>query len=161
MIEVRAPATSANIGSGFDVFGIALDKPADIIRVSEANSTSITVRGTGAEYIPEDPHKNTAGEVARQLGVDVKIEIDKGVRPSSGLGSSASSAAGTAVAINELFELGLSENELIDAAAEGERVVSGEAHKDNVAPCIMGGFTVSDDETVSFRTDFHCVVALP
>ncbi|MDY6779100.1 MAG: homoserine kinase [Halobacteria archaeon] len=163
MIEVRAPATSANLGSGFDVFGVALNKPADVVRVGKADETSIEVKGAGARYIPEDPRKNTAGEVARQLGVDVRIEIDKGVRPSSGLGSSAASAAGVAVGIDELFEMDLSDDELIGAAAEGERVVSGEAHKDNVAPCVKGGFTVSDpdDGTVGFPAEFHCVVALP
>lgn len=161
MIEVRAPATSANLGSGFDVFGIALNKPADIVRVEPADETSITVRGTGAQFIPEDPEKNTAGEVARSLDVDVHIEIDKGVRPSSGLGSSAASAAGVAVAIDEEFGLGLSDDELIQAAAAGEEVVSGEAHTDNVAPCITGGFAISAEETVALPTDFHCVVALP
>jgi len=161
MIEVRAPATSANLGSGFDVFGVALDKPADIVRLTEADRTSISVEGAGAEYIPEDPDKNTAGEVLRSLGVTGHVEIDKGVRPSSGLGSSAASAAGVAVAANELYGLGLSDDELIDAAAQGEKVVSGDAHKDNVAPCVAGGFTVSDETTTCFDAEFHCVVALP
>lgn len=161
MIEVRAPATSANLGSGFDVFGIALDKPADIVRLKKAEETSIRVEGAGAQYIPEDPQKNTAGEVLRSLGVTARVEMDKGVRPSSGLGSSAASAAGVAVAANELYDLNLSDDELIDAAAQGEKVVSGEAHKDNVAPCIAGGFTVSDEDTTAFEADFHCVVALP
>lgn len=161
MIEVRAPATSANLGSGFDVFGIALDKPADIIRVRESAKTSISVEGAGSSYIPEDPRKNTAGEVARQLGVSVDIEIDKGVRPSSGLGSSAASAAGVAVAIDRLYDLDLTTDELIEAAAQGEKVVSGDAHKDNVAPCVLGGFTISSGETLKLDADFHCVVALP
>ncbi|MGK2229937.1 MAG: homoserine kinase [Methanobacteriota archaeon] len=161
MIEVRAPATSANLGSGFDVFGVALDKPADIVRLTKAERTSISVNGAGAEYIPEDPKKNTAGEVLRSLGVTARVEMDKGVRPSSGLGSSAASAAGVAVAANELYDLGLSDDELIHAAAQGEKVVSGEAHKDNVAPCIAGGFTVSDERTTAFDADFHVVVALP
>jgi len=161
MIEVRAPATSANLGSGFDVFGVALNKPADIVRLERANETTISVEGMGSKYIPEDPEDNVAGEVLRSLGVTARVEIDKGVRPSSGLGSSAASSAGVAVAANELYDLGLTDDELIDAAAEGERVVSGDAHKDNVAPCVKGGFTVSDETTEQFPTDFHCVVALP
>ncbi len=162
MVEVRAPATSANLGSGFDVFGVALDKPADLVRVERAESTSIEVHGAGAQYIPEDPEKNTAGKVAEMLEAPAHIEIDKGVRPSSGLGSSAASAAGVAVALDELYNLGLSDQELVEAAAEGEKVVSGSAHQDNVAPCIMGGFTVSgDDGTLQYPADFHCVVALP
>jgi len=149
------------LGSGFDVFGIALNKPADIVRLERAGETTIDVKGAGAQYIPEDPDDNAAGEVLRSLGVEARVEMDKGVRPSSGLGSSAASAAGVAVAADELYGLGLSNEELIEAAAQGERVVSGEAHKDNVAPCIVGGFTVSDDETEAFDADCHCVVALP
>ncbi len=162
MVEVRAPATSANVGSGFDVFGVALDKPADIVRVERADETSIQVHGAGAQYIPEDPEKNTAGKVAEMLDAPAYIEIDKGVRPSSGLGSSAASAAGVAVALDELYDLGLTDQELVEAAAEGERVVSGSAHQDNVAPCIMGGFTVSgDDGTLQLPAEFYCVLALP
>ncbi len=162
MVEVRAPATSANLGSGFDVFGVALDKPADIVGVERAETTSIEVHGAGSQYIPEDPGKNTAGKVAEMLDAPAHIRIDKGVRPSSGLGSSAASAAGVAVALDELYDLGLSDQELVEAAAEGEKVVSGSAHQDNVAPCIMGGFTVSgDDGTLHYSADFHCVVALP
>ncbi|MFB6122890.1 MAG: homoserine kinase, partial [Haloferacaceae archaeon] len=103
MITVRAPATSANLGSGFDVFGVALDRPADVVRVEKADRTTIEVTGYGAEYIPEDPAGNTVGAVADALDAPAHIHIDKGVRPSSGLGSSAASAAAAAVALNELY----------------------------------------------------------
>ncbi|ARS90093.1 homoserine kinase [Natrarchaeobaculum aegyptiacum] len=149
MLTVRAPATSANLGSGFDVFGVALGAPADVVRVERAPETTITVTGVGSQYIPEDPAKNTVGAVAEALDAPAHIRIDKGVRPSSGLGSSAASAAGAALALNELYDRGLSRADLVPIAAEGEAVVSGEAHADNVAPSLLGGFTVVADGGVT------------
>ncbi|MFW5905936.1 MAG: homoserine kinase, partial [archaeon] len=92
MLTARAPATSANLGSGFDVFGIALERPADIVRVERAEETTIEVTGAGSQYIPEDPEKNTVGAVVEALDAPARITIDKGIRPASGLGSSAASA---------------------------------------------------------------------
>ncbi|WP_115865136.1 homoserine kinase [Halorussus litoreus] len=162
MLTVRAPATSANLGSGFDVFGVALTHPADVVRVERAEETTIEVTGAGEDFIPTDPEKNTAGVVARELDAPATIHIDKGVRPSSGLGSSAASAAGAAVALNELYDCGLSREELVRVAAEGEAVVSGDAHADNVAPSILGGFTVvTDDGVTTVDASLPVVVCLP
>ncbi len=162
MITVRAPATSANLGSGFDVFGVALDRPADIIRVERAKQTTIDITGVGSQYIPTDPDSNTVGEVVDALDAPAHIEIDKGVRPASGLGSSAASAAGAAVALNELYDRGLSRQELVPIAAEGEAVVSGTAHADNVAPSILGGFTIATADGVAcVGADLSLVACLP
>jgi homoserine kinase len=162
MVTVRAPATSANLGSGFDVFGVALSRPADVVRVREADQTSIDVTGAGSQYIPEDPDKNTVGAVAEALDAPAHIEINKGVRPASGLGSSAASAAAAAVALDELYGRGHTREELVPIAAEGEAVVSGAAHDDNVAPAIMGGFTIATDEGVTrIDADLSLVVCLP
>jgi homoserine kinase len=149
MLTVRAPATSANLGSGFDVFGAALERPADVVRVSRADRTTIEVTGAGSQYIPEDPEKNTVGAVAEALDAPAHIQIDKGIRPASGLGSSAASAAAAAVGLNELYDRGLTREELVPIAAEGEAVVSGAAHADNVAPSILGGFTIATDDGVT------------
>jgi len=162
MVVVRAPATSANLGSGFDVFGLALDRPADVVRVEPADRTTIELTGAGSQYIPEDPRKNTAGVVAEALDAPARIHIDKGVRPSSGLGSSAASAAGAAVALNALYDCGLTKEELVRVAAEGEAAVSGEAHADNVAPAIFGGFTVvTDDGVTAVDARLPVVACLP
>lgn len=162
MVVVRAPATSANLGSGFDVFGVALDRPADFVRVERADETTISMVGAGSQYIPTDPEKNTAGVVARAMKAPAHIEIDKGVRPSSGLGSSAASAAGAAVALNALYDLGKTNDELVRIAAQGEAVVSGEAHADNVAPAIYGGFTIVTDEGVTaVESPIELVACLP
>ncbi|WP_254535373.1 homoserine kinase [Halomarina litorea] len=162
MVTVRAPATSANLGSGFDVFGVALDRPADIVSVERAEETTIEVTGVGARYIPEDPERNTVGAVARALDAPAHIEVDKGVRPASGLGSSAASAAGAAVALNELYDRGYTREELVPIAAKGEAVASGTAHDDNVAPSILGGFTIATPEGVTrVDSDLSLVACLP
>ncbi|ELZ08375.1 homoserine kinase [Halovivax asiaticus JCM 14624] len=162
MVTVRAPATSANLGSGFDVFGLALARPADVIHVEKAAETTITVEGIGSQYVPEDPRKNTVGAVAEALDAPASITIDKGVRPSSGLGSSAASAAGAAVALDALYGRETDPEELVRIAAKGEAVVSGEAHADNVAPAILGGFTIATPEGItSMETSLSLVACLP
>jgi len=162
MLTVRAPATSANLGSGFDVFGAALERPADVVRVEKADRTTIEVTGVGSQYIPEDPEKNTVGAVVEALDAPAHVRIDKGVRPASGLGSSAASAAAAAVALNDLYDRGYTREELVPIAAEGEAVVSGDAHDDNVAPAIVGGFTVATDDGVrSVDADIPLVACLP
>ncbi|WP_121741636.1 homoserine kinase [Natronorubrum halophilum] len=162
MLTVRAPATSANLGSGFDVFGVALGTPADVVRVERAPETRISITGAGSQYIPEDPKQNTVGAVADALDAPAHIKIDKGVRPSSGLGSSAASAAAAAVALNALYDRGLSRAELVPIAAEGEALVSGEAHADNVAPSLLGGFTiVTDDGVTQVDASIPLVACLP
>lgn len=162
MITVRAPATSANLGSGFDVFGAALSRPADVVSVERAETTTIEVTGVGSQYIPEDPEGNTVGAVVEALDAPAHIHIDKGIRPASGLGSSAASAAAAAVGLNELYDRGLSREELVPIAAEGEAVVSGVAHADNVAPAILGGFTVTTGHgTESVDADVPLVTCLP
>lgn len=162
MVTVRVPATSANLGSGYDVFGAALGVPADVVHVERAEQTSIDMLGIGSEYIPEDPGRNTAGAVADALDAPAHIRIDKGVRPASGLGSSAASAAATAIALNELYDLGLTRRDLIPYAAQGEALVSGEAHIDNVAPALLGGFTIATEEAVTqVDTSIPLVACLP
>ena len=162
MRTVRAPATSANLGSGYDVFGLALETPADLIHVERARETTITVTGVGSSYIPEDPEANTVGAVAKALDAPAHIRIDKGVRPSSGLGSSAASAAGAAVALDALYDLGHTREELVSVAAEGEALVSGDAHADNVAPALLGGFTiVTEDGVTQVDASLSLVACLP
>ncbi|MBV0900619.1 homoserine kinase [Haloarcula salina] len=162
MLTVRAPATSANLGSGFDVFGVALERPADVVRLERADRITIEVTGAGSQYIPEDPDKNTVGAVAEALDAPARIQIDKGVRPASGLGSSAASAAAAAVGLNELYDRGHTREELVPIAAKGEAVVSGDAHDDNVAPSILGGFTIATDQGVTqVDADIPLVACLP
>lgn len=162
MVRVRAPATSANLGSGYDVFGVALERPADVVTVERADRTTIEVTGTGAQYVPEDPERNVVGAVAEALEAPAHVHIDKGVRPASGLGSSAASAAGAALALARCYDRDLTREDLVDVAAEGEAVVSGTAHADNVAPALLGGFTIATAEGVhAVDADVPLVACLP
>jgi homoserine kinase len=145
-----APATSANLGSGFDVFGVALDEPHDSVQatVTRGRGVRIEVAGRGSRSIPVDPRRNTAGIVAEELlarlgkTCGLELNIEKGVLPGSGLGSSAASAAAAAVAVNDVLDLGLSPLELVPVAARGEVASAGAPHADNVAPSLLGYFTI-------------------
>lgn len=141
-MKIKVPATSANLGAGFDVFGIALEAPYDIIDIEKNEKTTIIVLGRESQYVPIDPGRNTAGIVASLLNIPVRIIIHRNIPLSSGLGSSAAPAAGVAFALNEMFALGLSREELVRIAAQGEKTISGAAHGDNVAPAIYGGFVI-------------------
>jgi len=146
---VIAPSTTANLGPGFDVFGMALDLSCDRLEASlDGEGVGLEVSSPFRVEVPSDPARNTAGVVARLLleragkRLGVRLRLDKGVRPGCGLGSSGASAAAAAVALNELLGLGLSRFELVSYAAKGEAASAGAAHADNVSPAILGGFTL-------------------
>ncbi|MEM2273030.1 MAG: homoserine kinase [Candidatus Bathyarchaeia archaeon] len=149
-VEAIAPATSANLGAGFDVFGVALDALFDrvIVEKREDGDIRIEVHGEGSKDIPAEPERNTAGIVASEMlrksgeKFGLLIKIYKGIRPGSGLGSSAASAAATAIAINDLLNLNLTSTQLIETAAMGESASAGSPHADNVSAAILGDFTL-------------------
>jgi homoserine kinase len=148
-VTVKAPATSANLGPGFDVFGIALEQPSDTATLSTTGQgVKIQISGIGAKTISIAPEKNTAGLVAKtmikdfKLKTGVQIHIEKGVFPGKGLGSSAASAAAVAVGINTMFNLNLNKRQLIEYAAKGEVASAGSEHADNVAAAICGNFVL-------------------
>jgi len=143
-VKVTAPATSANLGAGFDIFGIALGEPKVIVEVSESSSgeTSIDVNGVYGDEVPTNPEKNTAGIVAGMMGYPVHITIHADIPTSSGLGSSAAPAAATALGINMLHHTQHSREDLVWLSAEGERASAGIPHADNVAAALLGGFNI-------------------
>jgi homoserine kinase len=160
-LKIRVPATSANLGSGFDVFGIALEIPFDIIDIEKSDRIEIVVLGRESKFVPADPKRNIAGIVASLLKTPVKITIHRGIPLSSGLGSSAAPAAGMAFALNKMFALGHTMEELVRIAAQGEKAVSGAAHADNVAPAIYGGFViVHKDKIISLMPENIGIVAV-
>ena len=146
-IKLSSPATSANLGPGFDVFGLALKEPYDVMEVEAVEGDIIEIEMSDAS-VPTEPKKNTAGYVALRMfekfGIKggLKMKIQKNITPAAGIGSSAASAAGAAYAINKLFDLGLSDLELIQMASYGEIVSAGDSHADNVSAAILGGFTI-------------------
>lgn len=147
-IKVSAPATIANIVCGFDVLGMALDAPNDTMEVTLLSEPQVVIRNKNEFLIPTDPNQNTAGaallammdELRNEIGFEVTIE--KNIKPGSGIGSSAASAAGAVVAANELLGKKFSKEDLVRFAMCGEKVASGVKHADNVAPCIYGGITL-------------------
>lgn len=148
-VTASAPATSANLGPGFDSFGICLERPFDTVMARKIDGEGIVLKvsGVGAETIPSDPRRNTAGRAALAIRKmaghrgGMEIVLRKGVRPGSGIGSSAASAAAAAAAVARLVG-GLTVEETIEAAAEGECASAGEAHADNVAASLLGGLTL-------------------
>src|SRR5215472_17006039 len=148
-VTAFAPATVSNVGCGFDVLGFALDAPGDEVtaRVAPGGVRIDNVVNDGGR-IPREAAKNTAGVASLALLArvgerrGVALTIRKGTPMSSGLGGSAASAVGAVVAIDALFELGLSLDVLLACAFEGERLGAGSAHADNIAPCLYGGFVL-------------------
>ncbi|MEM2815660.1 MAG: homoserine kinase [Candidatus Bathyarchaeia archaeon] len=149
-VVVKAPATTANLGPGFDVFGMALEEPYDKVTLVPASNGTIRIEVNGAfsDLIPLDPGMNTAGVVAEQmikefsLETGVLIRIDKGIPPGVGLGSSAASAAAVAFGLNIMFNLNLENKQLVRLSAKGEVASAGFEHADNVSAAIYGGFVI-------------------
>jgi len=148
-VVVKAPATTANLGPGFDVFGMALENPSDKVIIAPlSKGIKIKVSGLAADTIPTNPGKNTAGVVAKQileefsLKTGLIIRLEKGILPSVGLGSSAASAAAVAFGLNLLFNLELDHRQLIRLAAKGEVASAGFEHADNVSAAIYGDFII-------------------
>lgn len=149
IVYAKAPASTANVGPGFDVFGLALDFSYDAVKVEPVDKgIQLSVIGSFSSEVPNDPERNCVGAVARAflerfgLSSGVSIELTKEVKPRCGLGSSGASSVATALALKELFDIKLEASELLDVASEGERIASGVAHVDNIAASLFGGFTV-------------------
>jgi len=75
-------------------------------------------------------------------GVSIDIEVIKGVKPGTGLGSSGATSAAVAKALNEIFGKPLNSNELVEVADQGESVAAGSVYYDNVAASLLGGIAV-------------------
>ena len=147
-IEIFAPASVANVSCGFDVLGFCLDPIGDFMKVTKTKNPGVSIGTISGMNLPKDPKKNVAGVAANELlnnyptKFGFRIDIDKRIKPGSGIGSSAASAAGAVFAINELLGSPYTKNELVKFAIAGESLASGDAHADNLAPVLLGGFTL-------------------
>lgn len=147
-IQLFCPATVANISCGFDVLGLCLGSAGDIMRISKNDAATLKITQSEGPNLPLAPKENVAGVAAQallnHLGIEdgFTIDIAKKIKPGSGIGSSAASAAGAVFGINELLGSPLSSRELIPFAMAGEALVSGAPHADNVAPALLGGITL-------------------
>ena len=144
-VIARAPCSTANLGPGFDVFGLALDAYYDEVQLTKEGN-KITIESSGS--VPLEPEKNSAGLVIKEMSKKFKIKsglritIKKGVPAGFGMGSSAASAAAAAIAFDALFGLDLDQNTLVKFAGMGERASAGSIHYDNVSASVLGGFVI-------------------
>lgn len=147
-VSVHAPATVANMVCGFDVLGFAVTQPYDEMHIRFADTEGIAIINLDDYNLPTDPEKNVAGAALLAMLEEIKepvgfeLSIRKQIKPGSGVGSSAASAAGAVVAANRLLGDRFSKHDLVRFAMNGEKLASGVKHADNIAPCIYGGVTL-------------------
>ncbi|MFM8448550.1 MAG: homoserine kinase [Haliscomenobacter sp.] len=147
-VRVFAPASVANVAVGYDILGFALHKPGDevVAYFKDTPGLEITQITGVSKQLPLDVQKNTAGFAAYQLlehlgetQRGIGLEIHKKMPFGSGLGSSAASAVGGVMAVNELLGRPLDKRALLPFAVAGEQIADGAYHADNVAPSLLGG----------------------
>ena len=172
-VKVFAPATISNLGSGFDVLGIAINEPGDIVTASRTSKpgVSFTLKTKHLD-VPSD-RKNVAVYVADLMldefkpAFGVALTLYKRMPVGSGLGSSAASSVAAVAAINELLPRPFPKRDLLRFSVEGERFVTGAGHADNVAPSLLGGaqlirsYDPLDIVSLSVRNEIFWVVVCP
>lgn len=168
MVRVQVPASTANLGPGFDCLGMAL-KLYNTVEMTETSSgLAIEVTGEGASEIPKDTTNvvyNSARQVFKKAGYNpagLKIRLINNIPVSRGLGSSAAAIVGGMVAANVISGGKLNLHQLLKLAVEME------GHPDNVTPALIGGITVyvhSEDEVKYLKIEppagLKAVVAIP
>lgn len=149
-VTAYAPATAGNVICGFDVLGLAVGEPGDRVTALRREEPGVVigkVTGDGGR-IPRDAARNSAGVAATALldrfGIESGVELllDKGLPLSGGMGGSAASAVAAALAVDAVLGIDADQTSLLECSLEGERVASGSAHADNVAPCLLGGIVL-------------------
>ncbi len=174
-VKASAPATVANVSCGFDIFGFAVEAPADEVVVTLTDKPGVTIsKIVGDEgRLPLEAEKNTSGvavleflkAINSQQGAD--IVLYKNLPLGSGMGSSAASSAAALVAINELHGNPLTREQLLPFAMESERIACGSAHADNVAPSLLGGFVLIrgyaplDVASIPTPAELYCTLVHP
>lgn len=173
-IRVKAPATVSNLNCGFDVLGLAIEEPFDVMEIELTETGTVEIAGIlGCDSLSTDPDKNVAGVVLKAVlaktggGHGFRAWLEKGIAPGSGIGSSGASSAAAAYGANELLDRRFTSTEMVEFAMEGERLASGSAHADNVAPAIFGGITLVrsyrplDIVRINVPSELFCAVILP
>lgn len=147
-IKLFSPASIANVSCGFDILGLCLDSIGDEMVFRKINEKGIRISKIEGANLPFEIEKNVAGVAAlaiyqtQDVDFGIEIEIYKKINAGSGIGSSSASSAGAAFGINALLGYPFSNKELVTFAMEGEKLASGSAHADNVAPVLLGGCTL-------------------
>ena len=147
-ISIKSPATIANLVCGFDILGLALEEPYDIMTLENTDQPGLEIVHLDDHGLPTVPEQNVSGAALLAMMEELnempkwKLTIDKRIKPGSGLGSSAASAAGAVFAANKLLGSPFGNEDLIRFAMFGEKVASGVKHADNITPCLLGGVTL-------------------
>jgi homoserine kinase len=169
-ITVVAPSSTANLGPGFDVFGLAVNAFYDEVTLTKKKTKGVSI--VTNDNIPTNPDKNTAGLVVKNMikqfktkdGIEIKIK--KNVPAGYGMGSSAASAAAAAFAFDKLYNLKLDGNSLVAFAGTGEKASAGTIHYDNVAASVLGGFVIVKTDPLEIikidpPTNLRMCIAVP
>lgn len=147
-IVLHAPGTVANLVCGFDILGLALEAPCDRMEFEWMDEPGVKIQNLDNYGLPVEPEQNVAGVVLltalEKTGSTrgIRVSIEKKIKPGSGIGSSAASAAGAAMGAQWLMGNPFSQEELLQLAMQGEKLASGVKHADNIAPCLMGGISL-------------------
>ncbi len=152
-IRVFAPGSVGNLACGFDVLGLALEAPGDVVEVRTSSGPGVrieAVTGDGGR-LPTDPRTNSAAAAAQAVldTVDahtgLTLVLRKGLPLAAGLGGSAASAVAAAVAADACLDAHLPTPLLLHCALRGEAVAAGAPHPDNAAPSLLGGIVLVPD----------------
>ncbi len=151
-IKVFSPASVSNVCCGFDVLGFSIEGIGDELIISESDSNKVNIKKVNGYKVPLHHQKNTASVAAQSLldflninrGFD--IEINKKIKPCSGIGSSAASAVGAVYGLNKLLGNPLKKEDLLKFALKGELISSKTAPADNVAASLHGGLILVNNE---------------
>lgn len=163
--RVSVPASSGNLGAGFDVFGLAIDLRDEYL-FEPSSRDLIEPAGKFLKHVPRDTRRNLAFRAFRTLAPaeagPYKLRAVREIPPQGGLGGSASAIVGGLVAANHAFAIGLDDDDLLRRATEIE------GHPDNVAAALLGGLvlTVQTEAAlhavrVPFPDDIGIVVVVP
>ncbi|MEU5528511.1 homoserine kinase [Micromonospora chersina] len=153
-VRVRVPATSANLGPGFDALGLALGLHDDVAAEVTAGGVRVAVTGEGAGELPDgDRHlvvtaMRAAFDVLGAQPAGLALECVNRIPQARGLGSSSAAIVAGVLLARALVADGATR---LDDAAALRLASELEGHPDNVAPCLLGGFTVAWTEPAGAR----------
>lgn len=165
---IRVPASTGNLGPGFDCLGLALDLWNEATFTLKDKGLRIKIRGEGTDRIPNNQHnlvykafKHTYTYLNLPMPSGLEIICNNQIPLSSGLGSSGSATLLGILGANALLELPLKNDEILQLGTELE------GHTDNIAPSLLGGLTISTENKRGILTEkltpypWKIVVVLP
>ena len=170
--SIWCPASVSNLNVGFDALGFCLSDSYDLMHFKRVDRPGIHLGAISGYAVPSNPSENIACVAAQSLlnkykgpEIGIELSIDKRIKPGSGVGSSAASAAGAVIGVKTLLGVDFSDQELLESALDGEQIASGARHADNIAPALFGKFcliiTQENHRVLPLSTglDLHYVVA--